>query len=71
MINAGAPHSHRSADLCFALARAVYGRRKLSACRRWLLHTRRLSPTHRESLDLLDVVEDMMNIASTTRPFSD
>lgn len=71
MINAGAPHSHRSADLCFALARAEYGRRKLSACRRWLLHTRRLSPTHREALDLLDVVEDMMNIASTTGPFSD
>lgn len=70
LINGAAPYSHRSADLCFALARAEYARRKLSACRRWLLHTRRLSPTHAKALDLLDVVEDLMNVASTTGPFT-
>ncbi len=69
MINAAAPHSHRTPDLCFALARAEYARRKLSACRRWLLHTRRLAPTHKRALELLDMVEDMMNVASTTGPF--
>lgn len=70
LINGAAPHSHRSADLCFALARAEYARRKLSACRRWLLHTRRLSPTHTKALELLDMVEDLMNVASTTGPFT-
>ncbi len=69
LLNAASPYSHQTPNLCFALARAEYARRKYSACRRWLLHTRRLAPTHREALELLDTVEEMMNIASTTKLF--
>jgi len=69
LINAASPYSHHSSKLCFALARAEYARNKLSACRRWLLHTRRLAPTHREALEMLDTVEEMMNVASTTKLF--